>query len=200
LDEAHRARDRPLVLTSDPITDARSRHGQADQRADAYAGPVLTGLAHAAVCVPDVDEATRWYSATLGLRVLSPPYRMEGGAIDHDMGELVPSPVVVKAAIVGFGSDDHVLELVEYPSAPVAPPGSERPTVTRVGITHVGMLCDDIAATRSELESRGVEFLTSGIADVAGLRTTWCCDPWGTVIILLEKGAATRPYWGQYQP
>ncbi len=60
------------------------------------------------------------------------------------------------------------------------------------------MLCDDVSETRSELEGRGVEFLTAGIADVAGLRTTWCCDPWGTVIILLEKSKETRPYWGQW--
>ncbi len=161
---------------------------------------MLTGLAHAAVCVPDVEEATRWYSEKLGLRVLSPPYRMEGAPIERDMGELVPAPVVVTAAIVGFGPDDHVLELIEYPATPVATPGTGRPSVTRVGITHVGMLCDDITATRAELESRGVEFLPSGIADVAGLKTTWCCDPWGTVIILLEKRTETRPYWGQVQP
>ena len=35
------------------------------------------------------------------------------------MGELVPSPVVVTAAIVGFGNDDRVLELIEYPEADV---------------------------------------------------------------------------------
>ena len=113
------------------------------------------------------------------------------------MGELVPSPVVVTAAIVGFGSDDRVIELIEYPAADVDPAGPGRPSVTRVGITHVGMLCDDIGATRAELESRGVEFLTAGIADVAGLRTTWCHDPWGTVIILMEKSDDARPYWGQ---
>ncbi len=72
--------------------------------ADPVAEPVLTGFAHSAVCVPDVEAATRWYSEVLGLTVLSPPYRMEGEQIEHDMGELVPSPVVVHAAIVGFGS------------------------------------------------------------------------------------------------
>ena len=60
------------------------------------------------------------------------------------------------------------------------------------------MLCDDIDATRTELEARGVEFLTTGIADVAGLRTTWCRDPWGTVIILMEKRDDSLPYWGQW--
>jgi extradiol dioxygenase family protein len=160
---------------------------------------VLTGLAHTAVCVPDVGEAVRWYSDVLGLQVLSPPYTMEGAQIEHDMGELVPPPVVVTAAIVGFGKDDRVIELIEYPAAGIGAAGPVDPSVTRVGITHVGMVCDDLAATRSELEQRGVVFLTKGIAIVAGLKTTWCRDPWGTVIILMEKSDATRPYWSQIQ-
>ena len=161
---------------------------------------MLTGLAHSAICVPDVEAAARWYSEVLGLRVLSPPYRLEGAPIARDMGELIPSPVVVYAAILGFGNDDRVIELIEYPAANVVPPDDGRPSVTRVGITHVGMLCDDVSATRAELEARGVEFLTTGIAEVAGLRTTWCRDPWGTVIILLEKSEDARPYWGQWMP
>lgn len=159
---------------------------------------MLTGFAHAAVCVPDVEEAARWYGEVLGLRVLSPPYEVSGGAIEEDMGELLPRPVVVKAAIVGLGADDHVLELIEYPRAEVAEPSSERPVITRPGITHVGLVCDDIRATRQELAGRGVTFLVSGIAEVAGLRTTWFCDPWGTVFILVEKSHGDRPYWRQY--
>jgi len=161
---------------------------------------VLTGFAHTAVCVPDVEEAVRWYTDVIGLRVLSTPYRMEGPQIEQDMGELVPSPVVVTAAIVGFGRDDRVIELIEYPAADVEPAGPGRPSLTRVGITHIGILCDDLRATREDLETRGVEFLTAGIADVAGLKTTWCRDPWGTVIILLEKSEGGRPYWGQLLP
>jgi catechol 2,3-dioxygenase-like lactoylglutathione lyase family enzyme len=157
-------------------------------------------MAHAAVCVPDVEAATRWYSDVLGLTVLSPPYRMEGEQIERDMGELVPSPVVLHASIVGFGQDDRVIELIEYPAANVIPPEPGQPSVTRVGITHIGMLCDDIGATRAELERRGVEFLTAGTADVAGLQTTWCHDPWGTVIILMEKSKDAHPYWGQWRP
>ena len=161
---------------------------------------MLTGLAHTAVCVPDVEAAVRWYSDVLGLTVLSPPYTMEGPQIERDMGELVPSPVVVTAAIVGFGRDDRVIELIEYPAADAGAAGPEIPSVTRVGITHVGLVCDDIVTTRSELEGRGVSFLTTGIADVAGLKTTWCHDPWGTVIILLEKRDAGHPYWRQLPP
>jgi hypothetical protein len=38
------------------------------------------------------------------------------------------------------------------------------------------------------------------VADVAGLRTTWFHDPWGTVFILIEKRHQDRPYWGQHRP
>jgi catechol 2,3-dioxygenase-like lactoylglutathione lyase family enzyme len=159
---------------------------------------MLTGLAHTAICVPDIEEAVRWYSEVLGLVVLSPPYTMQGAQIEHDMGELVPPPVIVIGAILGFGKDDRVIELIEYPAAGISAVGPDRPAVTKLGITHVGITCEDIETTRSELEGRGVTFLTAGIADVAGLKTTWCHDPWGTVIILVEKRDAARPYWGQF--
>jgi catechol 2,3-dioxygenase-like lactoylglutathione lyase family enzyme len=161
---------------------------------------VLTGLAHAAVCVPDVEAATRWYTDVLGLRVLSPPYEMSGTAIEQDMGELLPSPVVVKAAIVGVGTDDHVLELIEYPRAGVPSGAGPPPGIARPGLTHVGLTCRDIEGTRAELEQRGVAFLTAGIAEVADLRTTWFSDPWGTTFILVEKRHDDRPYWHQYAP
>ena len=92
------------------------------------------------------------------------------------------------------------MELIEYPEADVKIGPSGRPSVTEVGLTHVGMVCDDLGATRALLESRGVEFLTTGIAEVAGLKTTWCHDPWGTVIILMEKRTTANPYWAQWMP
>lgn len=156
-----------------------------------------TRIAHSAICVPDVEEAVRWYSTTLGFDVLSPPYLMEGAPIERDMGELIPVPCL-KAAIVGVtGGDDRVLELIEYPDAS----GRSRPDDASLldhGLTHVGLLCDDVAATRGALESKGVHFLTRGIATVAGLRTTWFADPWGTVFILMEKRDPDRPYYAQY--
>ncbi len=157
---------------------------------------MVTGLAHAAVCVPDVAAAARWYTDVLGLALLSPPYRMEGAAMERDMGGLVPSPVVVTAAIVGATRGDHVLELIEYPNAPTA--GRQGPPrLTEAGPTHVGLVVEDLDATRARLEAAGVEFLVPGTAGLAGLRTTWCRDPWGTVLILMEKRHPGRPYWDQ---
>ena len=160
---------------------------------------MITGLAHTALCVPNVDAAVEWYCSVLGLSVLSPPYRMEGEQIAADMGELVPSPVVIKAAILGMpDGGDRVLEVIEYPETTGRQKRRDASVVDH-GFTHVGIVCSDLDDTRHMLESKGVEFLTTGIADVAGLRTTWCRDPWGNVLILLEKTKKPdAPYWRQY--
>jgi catechol 2,3-dioxygenase-like lactoylglutathione lyase family enzyme len=159
---------------------------------------MITGVAHTAVCVPDVEAAVEWYRSVLGLTVLSPPYLVEGDAIERDMGELVPSPVALNAAILGFpDGGDRVLEVIEYPRAPGRPRPPDASVVDH-GFTHVGLVCDDLVATRAELEDKGVRFLTRGIAEIVGLRTTWFADPHGLVFILMEKRDPQKPYFQQY--
>lgn len=157
---------------------------------------VITGLAHSGVCVPDCAAAVAFYRDVLGLRVLSPPYVMTGNAIRDDMGELVSDPSM-KAAILGFDDDgDRVLEVIEY----LGVEGSgERAhaALSDHGLSHVGLICEDLDATRAELERKGVRFLVSAIADVARVRTTWFVDPWGVVFILVEKSRPERPYFAQ---
>ena len=80
----------------------------------------------------DLDRSQHFYRDVLGLRVLSEPYVMTGGAIRDDMGELVSDPSM-KAAIVGFGDDgDGVLEVIEYLGADATgrPAGSGCSTTT----------------------------------------------------------------------
>ncbi|AYE94104.1 lactoylglutathione lyase-like lyase [Mycobacterium paragordonae] len=156
---------------------------------------MITGLAHTGVCVPDCEAAVAFYRDVLGLRVLSPPYVMSGNAIRDDMGELVPDPTM-KAAIVGLpGDGDRVLEVIEYINVEG---GDADRLLTDHGLSHVGLICEDLDATRADLESKGVRFLVSGIADVARVRTTWFADPWGVVFILVEKGRPERPYFAQW--
>ena len=158
---------------------------------------MITGLAHTGVCVPDCEAAVKYYRDVLGFTVLSPPYVMDGDAIRADMGELLTDPAM-KAAIVGFGDDgDRVLEVIEYLRAD----GSDARRAGRLadpGLTHVGLICDNLDETRKSLEDKGVRFLVDGIADIAGVRTTWFADPWGVVFILVEKRKPQRPYFAQF--
>jgi catechol 2,3-dioxygenase-like lactoylglutathione lyase family enzyme len=153
----------------------------------------LTGLAHTGVCVPDVEAAVAWYQDVLGMRVLSPPYLMSGAELEQDMGDMVPG-VSLKAAIVGFDRSDHVLEVIEYPRHPST---VIRRRLTDHGPSHIGLTCDDLDGTRSGLERKGVRFLTGASARIAGLRTAWFEDPYGTVFILMQKGDLASPYWRQ---
>lgn len=138
-----------------------------------------------------------FYRDVLGMRVLSPPYVMTGNDIRDDMGELVSDPSM-KAAILGFEDDgDRVLEVIEYLGVESGPSEDGR-MLTDPGLSHVGLICADLDATRAELESKGVRFLVSGIADVARVRTTWFVDPWGVVFILVEKSRPGRPYFAQW--
>ena len=73
-------------------------------------------------------------------------------------------------------------------------PGPDRPRA----VARRADLCEDLDATRAELEAKGVRFLASGIADVARVRTTWFVDPWGVVFILVEKSRPERPYFAQW--
>src|SRR5216684_1111657 len=105
----------------------------------------LTAVSHVGVCVPDIETAVAWYRDVLGMQVLSPPYLMTGPEIEQDMGEMIPG-VSLRAAIVGFDRSDHVLELLEYPGRPPAP-ATRR--LTDTGVSHVGLLCDDLDPTRA---------------------------------------------------
>src|SRR6202022_3508248 len=133
---------------------------------------MITGMAHAGVCVSDCEAAGAYSRGGRGFPVLSPPYVMDGDAIRADIGQLLADPAM-KAAIVGFGDDgDRVLEVIEYLRAD----GSDARRAAGLadpGLSHVGLICDNLDETRKSLEDKGVHFLVDGIADIAGVRSTW---------------------------
>jgi catechol 2,3-dioxygenase-like lactoylglutathione lyase family enzyme len=158
----------------------------------------ISGLAHTGVCVENLEDAVEWYTGTLGLVLLSPPVLVEGPEIEADMGAMIPG-VALKAAILGArDSGDRVLEVIEYPKHQGRPKDAAW-SLTDHGFSHVGLVCEDIAATRARLEARSVRFLTQGTAEITGLKTCWFEDPYGNVFILMEKRAKHLPYFGQWR-
>ena len=115
------------------------------------------------------------------------------------MGELVPAPVVVKAAIVGVeATADRVIEVIEYPT--VAAGDRRRRRSTRLGFTHVASAVRrrrrDPRRARGEGRARSS---STASPTSPGVRTTWFADPWENVFILVEKvRRPDRPYYRQY--
>ena len=116
------------------------------------------------------------------------------------MGELVPAPVVVKAAIVGVDDGaDRVIEVIEYPTvAPAAPRAADGRS--RLGFTHVALAVRRRRrdARRARGEGRARSSSTASPTS-PGVRTTWFADPWDNVFILVEKvRRPDRPYYRQF--
>src|SRR5258708_23647961 len=101
---------------------------------------------------------------------------MDGDAIRADMGELLADPAM-KAAIVGFGDDgDRVLEVIQYLRAD-GRDARRAAGLADQGLTHIGLICDNLDETRKSLTDRGVQFLVDVIGDIAMVHTTWFADP-----------------------
>ena len=159
---------------------------------------MITGLAHTALHVADVDAATAWYRDVLGFEVLSPPYRMEGDAIARDMGELVPAPVVVKASIVGVDDgSDRVIEVIEYPS--VDRVSRFRPT-SRASAIRTSACCATTSLRRAPSSKRAGCTSSSRASP-----TSRACAPRGSKTPGTTSSSSSRrsagptgPYYRQY--
>ena len=125
-----------------------------------------------------------YYRDVLGFTVLSPPYVMDGDAIRADMGELLDDPAM-KAAIVGFGDDgDRVLEVIEYLRADGG--DARREGLADRGLTHVGLICDDLGGPGKRWRTR--EFASWS----TGSPISRACAPRGSPIRGVWSSSSSR--------
>ena len=119
---------------------------------------MISGLAHTAVHVADVEAAVAWYRDVLGMTCCHRRTGWTAMQITADMGELVPSPVV------GEGRDRRVARRARSRARSHRVPerrrrGRER-ALRRCSSTTASptsrLVCDDVAATRRALEAKGV--------------------------------------------
>jgi catechol 2,3-dioxygenase-like lactoylglutathione lyase family enzyme len=151
-------------------------------------------VAHVAITVPDLDAAVDWYEAALGLRRL--PGRVEA---DAAAGEQMRSAMAeiyderCQQARIAFLVDGAAvaIELFEFNRA-----GDwEQPrdwVYDRAGISHVGLLVADPAATAERIVAHGGRRRTRVMS--AGGEGRWrfcfCEDPFGTVLELQTHSQA----------
>jgi catechol 2,3-dioxygenase-like lactoylglutathione lyase family enzyme len=150
----------------------------------------VRGLHHVGITVADLDAAIGFYHGVLGLEFLNEPSPV------FDDPALGPAVGVPGAALrqVSLALGDAILELLEY-TAPPSPVDAPLPQ-NALGAQHVAFLVDDAAATKAELEAKGVPFFSEvNVVDdgvLAGWRWAYFADPEGNALELVEI-AYTRP-------
>ena len=128
----------------------------------------LTGLAHIGIRVHDLERSVRFY-ALLGFKKTAGPVGPEPVAIlEHDSG----------------------LEINLILNAPSAKEPNVLMDVTEKhpGITHVALLCPDIAAAQKRLEAEGIALSGGPIRFTPHAQGIFVRDPDGNVIELHERG------------
>ena len=114
----------------------------------------MKGLHHVGITVADLETAIDFYHGVLGLEFVNEPSPL------FDDPELGPAVGVPGAALrqVSLALGDTILELLQY-TAPPSPVDAPLPQ-NALGAQHVAFLVADAAATKAELEAKGVRFLS----------------------------------------
>lgn len=138
---------------------------------------MILGLHHAAIAVPDLDQAIGFYCGVLGFEEAwsaELPARWE--AMSRALG--VDSGCRIRMLSKG----NSCIELFEYAHAE---PGDPHRPVNRLGITHIALASDDCDADYARLSAAGVRFNAPLFGTSPG-RFAYGRDPFGNVIELLE--------------
>jgi catechol 2,3-dioxygenase-like lactoylglutathione lyase family enzyme len=145
---------------------------------------LFSGVHHTGIIVKDLDASIEFYHGLLGLEFQSEPSPWFSGE-DLARGVGVPGGSLRQVCLT---TGDSVVELVEYGNRPS---DNDQPVQQNfLGAMHVGFRVDDIVATKTALESKGVEFLSDvNVVDegvLAGWRWVYFRDPDGITLELVE--------------
>lgn len=131
---------------------------------------------HVGQCVGDLERSRRFYVEAFGFEVareLHPP--------DQGSAALLRLEPPLGMTACYLKRDDFVLELLHFADAG-AVAGEER-VVNQLGLTHVSLNVDDLAAALAAVEAHGGEVLTDTDIGVA----VFVRDPDGQLIELLTS-------------
>lgn len=125
----------------------------------------LQGIHHVALICSDYAASRAFYVDLLGLRVIAEHYREARDSWKLDLG--LP--------------DGTQIELFSFPSPPSRP---SRPEAC--GLRHLSFAVADVAASKAELEARGVVVEEIRVDEYTGRRFTFFADPDGLPLELYE--------------
>lgn len=126
----------------------------------------LMRIHHAAIIAGDYERSKKFYTETLGLRVIAETYREARRS--HKLDLALP--------------DGGQIELFSFPGAPVRPSWPEAQ-----GLRHLAFAVADIGECVRELEAKGVTVEPLRVDELTGKRFTFFADPDGLPLELYEE-------------
>jgi len=124
----------------------------------------LKAVHHVAIICSDYNRSKKFYTETLGLRILSENYRAERNSYKLDLAL----------------GDHYVIELFSFPNPPKRVSGPEA-----CGLRHLAFLVDDIAAAIANMPA--ITFEPIRVDEFTGKKFTFFSDPDGLPLELYEK-------------
>ena len=126
---------------------------------------------HAAIRVPDLDEAVAWYASKLDFRLT----------------RTVPVGDLTFGFVSSAGDGDVRLEILAGPGAANRPDyATLRDSYDLSGWHHVGLRVEDVDAAVAALRRRGVTIVSEPHdAPALGLRLAFFADPWGNLLEII---------------
>lgn len=142
----------------------------------------VSAIDHVGINVPDIDEATRFFSALMGARVISDispgkiPDQWKGQFRWHRSSEL--------QRFVMLQMDGGAkLELFQYQGSEI---NQVQPHGDDAGASHVALRTADIDGSLATLKRLNVTILNEPITNPDGVRWFYFQAPWGTQIELVS--------------
>ncbi len=132
---------------------------------------LLRRIHHAAIICADYPRSRRFYTETLGLRVVAENYRAARDSYKLDLA--LP--------------DGSQVELFSMPGAPARPSWPEAQ-----GLRHLAFEVDDVAKCKAELEAQGVAVEAVRIDEYTGRAFVFFADPDGLPLELYQSAPKER--------
>ena len=156
--------------------------------------PGLRGHDHTGITVPDVKEATTFFTEVLGCShaMSFGPFMDDKGTFMQDVVNVNPRAVIEEISMVrcGYGSNIELFQYTSPDQKTVTPKNSD------VGGYHIAFYVDDIKAAKDYLDSKGVKTFFGPFpvneGPAAGQSIVYFLAPWGLQmeIISYPKGMA----------
>lgn len=144
----------------------------------------MPSLLHTGLTVRDLERSLAFYRDTLGMDLVFAQEK-EGGYLARIVGY---PDAHVRMAHLAFPGDSHRIELFEY----VTPtPRGDAGEPRDVGITHVCLAVEDVAALHARLAAAGIDFNSEPVevdtgANAGGLGL-YLRDPDGITLELFQR-------------